>query len=78
MPVPTVEKLRQRESSLKERLAAQGASAERSKRRALKKSLRRAQRKRRRLAAEAARRAKPAKAGADGGPAEATAGSSGA
>jgi hypothetical protein len=78
MPVHTVDKLRQRESSLKKRLAAQGAGGERSRRQALKKALRRTQRKRRRVLAETARRAKTVKAGAGAGPDAAAAGSPGA
>jgi hypothetical protein len=57
MPVPNIEQLKEREASIKKRLADQGESPDRAKRRELGKKLRRVQRRRRRMVAEEARKA---------------------
>ena len=57
MPVPTVDQIKKKESSLKRTLAEQGESMEPAKRRHVRKKLKRAQRKRRDILVQVARRA---------------------
>ena len=59
MPVPTIAQLKDRESSIKKRLADKAKASDPTKVRRLKKRLRRAQRRRREEVAVAAKRAKP-------------------
>ena len=75
MPVPNLEQIKQKESSLKKTLAEQGESMEPAKRRLARKKLKRAQRRRREFVVQAARRAPKPKpsdaAAADAKPADA-------
>ena len=72
MPMPSVEQLREKETSLKQTLADQGTASDVAKRRALGKKLRRTQRKRRKALVVAERSAATAKAAAGDEPAAET------
>jgi len=75
MPVATVEQIKQREVSIRKKIAALGESGDGAGTRKLGKKLRRAQRRRRRMVVEQTRRAaqskKPAEAPAETGAKEA-------
>ena len=69
MPMPSVQKMREKETSLKQALADKGTTSDVPKRRALGKELRRTQRKRRKAVVVAERSAATAKAAAGAEPA---------